>query len=429
MEGMTRLQRELRTVACCVAAVLMPIAIGGLLGGLAAALLPPTEAQRISLASEGSVIELSEAYNSSGQELFSRFTAASGDSRNIVFSPSSIGTALALALSGARGETEAEMIRALRHSLTRMEVDSANSKVLAILNEHSRGSSPFSKSSPTKLAVANAVMLAQQGGAISPGYLATAKANYAAEVFRNADIAAVNNWVSRKTEGKIDRILDKLDPKTAAVLLNAIYFKAPWRDRFDSKLTSAAPFAISTSQSVQVQMMHRDGLYSAVTEPGFSAIRIPYAATQLSMVIVRPDRIDGLPDVIGRLDSVALRILLARLRRPAHRVYLGLPRFKTEFAVTLNDHLRALGMVQAFDGGKADFSGMTGGSAAIHIKDVMHKAVIEVAEEGTEAAAATAVHILTSGPPPFRVDRPFAFYIVEGTTNTILFQGRIVDPR
>jgi serpin B len=126
---------------------------------------------------------------------------------------------------------------------------------------------------------------------------------------------------------------------------------------------------------------------------------------------------------------VALRILFARLRRPAHRVYLGLPRFKTEFAVTLNDHLRALGMVQAFDGGKADFSGMTGGSAAIHIKDVMHKAVIEVAEEGTEAAAATAVHILTSGPPPFRVDRPFAFYIVEGTTNTILFQGRIVDPR
>jgi serpin B len=317
----------------------------------------------------------------------------------------------------------------LRPSLSRTEVDSANGKVLAILNEYGRGGPLFSKSSPTNLAVANAVMLAQRGDLISRDYLARAKVDYAAEIFRKADLAAVNNWVSRKTEGKIDKILDKLDPKTAAVLLNAVYFKASWRDRFDSRLTRAAAFAISPSQSVQVQMMHRDGLYSAVTEPGFSAIRIPYAAPQLSMVIVRPDRIDGLPDVISRLDGVALRSLFARLKRPAHSVNLGLPRFKAEFAVTLNDHLRALGITQAFDGAKADFSGMTGGSGGVHIKDVVHKAVIEVAEEGTEAAAATAVHMLTSGPPPFRVDRPFAFYIVEGTTNAILFQGRIVDPR
>jgi len=280
------------------------------------------------------------------------------------------------------------------------------------------------------LAVANAVMLAQQGGVISPNYLATAKANYAAEIFRNADIAAVNNWVSRKTEGKIDKILDKLDPDAAAVLLNAVYFKAPWRDPFDSKLTRAASFAISPSQRVQVQMMHRDGLYSMVTEPGFAAIRIPYTEAQLSMVIVLPDRIDGLPDIIGRLDGLTLRGLLARLKRPARRVDLRMPRFKTEFAVSLKDHLRALGMVQAFEGAKANFSGMTGGSSGVHIQDVMHKAVIETAEEGTEAAAATSATVLTSGgPPAFHVNRPFAFYIVEGTTNAILFQGRIVDPR
>jgi serpin B len=336
---------------------------------------------------------------------------------------------MALALSGARGETEAEMIRMLRHSLARAEVDGANGQVLAILNEYGRSSSLFSKSSPTKLAAANAVMLAQRGDAISRDYVATAKAHYAAEIFRNADIGAVNNWVRRKTEGKIEKILNELDPDAAAVLLNAVYFKAPWRNPFDSKLTRAASFAISPSQSVQVQMMHYDGLYSAVAEPGFAAIRIPYAAAQLSMVIVVPDRIEALPDVIGRLDGVALRSLFARLRRPAQRAQLGLPRFKAEFAVALKDHFRALGMTQAFDGAKADFSGMTGGSGGVRINDVMHKAVIEVAEEGTEAAAATAVHMLTSGTMPFQVNRPFAFYIVEGMTNAILFQGQIVDPR
>jgi serpin B len=426
---MGRFRRELWIISCCVAVVLLPVAAGAVLGGLVAALLPPPPSRDMSLASEGSVIELSEAYNSSGQELFSRLAAAPGNSRNIVVSPYSIGTAMALALSGARGETEAEMIRVLRHSLSRTEVDGANGQVLAILNEYGRRSSLFSKSSATKLISANAVALTEQGDVISPDYLAMAKANYAAEIFRNADLAAINSWVRRKTEGKIENILDKLDPKTAAVLLNAVYFKAPWRNPFDSKLTRTAPFAISPSQSVQVQMMHYDGLYSAVVEPGFAAIRIPYAAAQLSMVIVVPDRIDALPDVIGRLDGLALRGLFARLKRPAQRANLGLPRFKAEFAVNLKDHLRALGMTQAFDGAKANFSGMTGGSGGVHVKDVMHKAVVEVAEEGTEAAAATAVHTLTSGPLAFHVNRPFAFYIVEGTTNAILFQGRIVDPR
>ncbi|MBX9777133.1 MAG: hypothetical protein K2Y71_22375 [Xanthobacteraceae bacterium] len=425
---MSRFRRELRIMSSCVAAVMLPVAAGAVLGGLVAALLPAPQPRPSTLASEGSVIELSEAYNSSGQQLFARLAAAPGDPRNIVVSPYSIGTAMALALSGARGGTETEMIRVLRHSLSREEVNSANAEALAILNQYGRSGSLFSKSSPTKLAVANAVMLTQQGGAISPDYLATAKANYAAEIFRNADIAAVNNWVSRRTEGKIDKILDKLDPTTVAVLLNAVYLKAPWREPFDKRLTRTASFAISPSQSVQVQMMHRDGLYPVVHEPGFSAIRIPYAAPQLSMVIVRPDQVDALPDVIGRLDGLALRGLFARLRRSAQRVDLGLPRFKTEFEVTLKDHFRALGMTQAFDGAKADFRGMAGGSGGVHIKDVMHKAVIEVAEEGTEAAAATAVHMIASGPAPFHVDRPFAFYMVEGTTNAILFQGRIVDP-
>ena len=176
-------------------------------------------------------------------------------------------------------------------------------------------------------------------------------------------------------------------------------------------------------------MMRREGFYPLVAEPGFLAIRIPYAAPQLSMVVVLPDKIDGLDGVGSRLEGGALAGLFARLRSTERHVDLRLPRFKAKSEVKLKDHFRALGMAQAFDEAKADFSGMTGGSRGIYIEDVMHRAVIEVAEEGTEAAAATSVTMLTSGPPAFHVNRPFAFYIVEGTTNAILFQGRIVDPR
>jgi serpin B len=413
-------------ILCCVAVVALPMAAGSLLGLLIVNQFRPV--------ADRSVSALSETYNVSGQDLFAQVARAGGGrpqlaselppgDGNIVFSPYSIGTVMALAMSGARGETEAEMARALRRQLPRAEHDSANGKTLAILQRYDR------KAGPARLATANAVMLTKHGHLISNDYLASAKAHYAAEIFRDADLATVNNWVSQKTEGKIERIIDRLDPKTVTVLLNAVYFKARWREQFDSKLTQPAPFAISSSQSVEVPMMQRDGFYPLVAEPGFLAIRIPYAAPQLSMVIVLPDKIDGLGGVSSRLEGGALAGLFARLRGTERHVDLRLPRFKAKSEVKLKDHFHALGMIQAFDEARADFSGMTGGSRGIHIEDVIHQAVIEVAEEGTEAAAATAVPMIASAPPTFHVNRPFLFYVVEATTNTILFQGRIADPR
>jgi serpin B len=413
-------------ILCCVAAVALPIAVGSLLGFLIVDQFRP-----IAVA-DRSVSALSETYNASGQDLFAQLAGASGNrlqlaselpgDGNIVFSPYSIGTVMALAMSGARGETEAEMARALRRQLPRTKHDNANRKAFAILQQ-------YGKAGPARLATANAVMLAKYGDLISNDYLASVKAHYAAEIFRSADVAAVNNWVSQKTEGKIEKIVDTLDPKTVAVLLNAVYFKARWREQFDSKLTQTAAFTIAPSQDVQVPMMRREGFYPLVAEPGLLAIRIPYAAPQLSMVIVLPDTIGGLSDISSRLEGGTLAGLFARLRNAERHVDLRLPRFKAKFDVKLKDHFRALGMAQAFDEAKADFSGMTGGSAGIYIDDVIHQAVIDVAEDGTEAAAATAAPMIASGPPSFHVNRPFLFYIVEATTNTILFQGRIVDPR
>ena len=422
---MIRLRPTHWVILCCVA-VVVPIAVGSLLGGLLGlvVLRPPV--------TDRSVLALSETYNAAGQDLLAQLAGPPGNRAqlaseppgdgNIVFSPYSIGTAMALALSGARGETAAEMARALRQQLPLTEVDGANGKALAIFQQ-------YGKSGPAKLTVANAVMLGGRDGLISNDYLARAKAHYAAEIFSNADLALVNNWVKRKTEGKIERIIERIDPQTAAVLLNAVYFKAEWQARFDPKLTRTEPFAISPSETVSVPIMHRDGNYPVVAEPGFVAIRVPYRAPQLHMVIVLPDRIDALNEIGSRLDGRALARLFARLWGPAHHVNLGLPRFKARYEVALKEHFRTLGMIQAFEPAKADFSGMTGGSREIFIDEVQHQAVIEVGEEGTEAAAATSVHMITSAPPSFQVNRPFLFYIVEVTTNAILFQGRIVDPR
>jgi len=413
-------------ILCCVAAALLPIAAGSLLGALVSSLLVPMQSRPMTLNSEDSVAALSETYNASGQELFARLAAAPG---NIVVSPYSIGTAMALARSGAGGETDAEMARVLRHRMPRAEIDSANEKTLAILGPYGRGPSSSRPGNATLIS-ANAVMLPLSGGLISTDYLARARTSYAAEIFRKADPTDVNNWVGRKTEGKIDKIVDRLDPDAAAVLLNAVYFKAPWFDPFDPARTRPQAFAISPSQTVEVPMMRREGILPVVTEAGFSAIRVPYQALRLHMVVVLPDRADGLPAVSARLDGAGLTQLFARLRGDAFAlVDLALPRFRAKFEASLKDHFRALGMTQAFDAANADFSGMTGGSAGLFLKDVTHAAMIDVTEEGTEAAAATAQAMAVGRPQPFHVNRPFLFYIVESTTNAILLQGRIVDPR
>ena len=406
-------------IACCAAAMLLLSTAATVLTAMQA----PVADDRVKA--------LSDAYNSFGQELSSRFATSPG---NVVFSPYSIGTAMALALSGSRGDTESEMTRVLKHRLARTEIDDANGKALAILNQYGRRHFSFWKPTTAKLMTANAVMLAERGDMISKDYLARLQASYAAEVFRNVTPAAVNDWVSRKTEGKIDKIVDKLDPGTVTVLVNAIYFKASWALPFDGKLTQTEKFEISPSQTVSIPIMHREADYSTVVGRGYSAIRLPYKNPQLHMVIVLPDRTGELDAVGASLDGAALSRLFAQLRGPAHKTSLALPRFKTSFDAKLKQHFRALGMIRPFDPVTADFSGMTGGQVAnssLVIDEVLHQAVIDVSEEGTEAAAATAAFGLASwsSPRTFHVTRPFLFYIIDDATNAILFQGRIVDPR
>lgn len=388
------------------------------IGGLCAALLAsPLLAQVPDKAGRAAVVE---GYNRTGLRLFQALDQGSG---NIVLSPYSVGSAMAMALAGARGETATQMAKVLSLEFPPAEIDRANAALLASLNSASAAA--------FRLEAANAVMLTRHGDVISDAYLAVLRKDYAAEVFRGADIAAVNGWVRQRTGGKIDAILSRLDPATALVLLDAIYFKAPWRRAFDVKATRYEPFHLRQGE-VSVPMMHRRGHYAVARREGYRAIRLPYSGERMSMIVMLPDA--GTDEIVRRLDDHELRRLLEAFRAPKE-VELSLPRFKAGFAADLVRPLQDMGMRRAFDARTADFSGMIQPQAeeSLAIGEISHRAVIEVTEQGTEAAAATGIGaVITSVRPPpeeFRVDRPFVFAIVDDETGAILFAGRIADPR
>ena len=428
-------------------------------------LAPPARAD------DAQVRALTAAYDASAHGLFTTFAANPG---NIVFSPYSIGTAMAMVLSGARGETEREMARVLRHTLPRGAIDQANASLLATLNGYDRSGAPVTCPAPgmrfngtdcearpaangacpagyregdrcvapgrkppsAALKAANALMLIKQrGDMISPAYAGLLERDYRAQVFRGAGLDEINRWVDRQTAGKIDKILDAIDPDTAAVILNAVYFKAAWKTPFVARATSDEDFRLTAASTVKVPTMHRLGSYQVATRAGYRAIRLPYSVEALSMVVVLPDEIGGVEKLARDLDAPALAALFRDLTE-WKTVSLALPRFKTSFKAKLGELFQAAGMRRAFDLRQADFSGMTSRpprEAPLAISEVVHRAVIDVTEEGTEAAAATAVGMMTAsaGPAaePFMVDRPFLFYIVDDATGAILFQGRISDPR
>jgi serpin B len=419
---------------------------------------------------------LASAYNASGVQLFADLATPSG---NVVFSPYSIGSAMAMALAGARGETAAEMTKVLMHDVPSAEIDAANAEVLSILAgyDHSadswtcpagmtvrdhqceawpRGDKPLcahgmslegdrcvGKALPppsAKIATANALVLSRRGALISDRYAELLRTNYGADVFTSAGLADINGWVARKTAGKIDTILDRLDSNTAAVLLNAVYFKARWETAFDPRETRKEAFNLTRSRKVEVPLMNLTGEFAMVAKSGYRALRLPYAAAALGMVVILPDEVDGLGEFVRKLDANEIRELFAALhdRQAPKTVALSLPRFRAAYSASLVGQFREAGIRMAFDSQKADFSGMTDQPllpGSLYIDQIVHRAVIEVAEESTEAAAATAVTITARSlpkavkPEAFRVDRPFLFYVVDEATGAILFQGRITDPR
>jgi serpin B len=355
---------------------------------------------------------------------------------NLVLSPISISTALAMTFAGARGQTETEMAAALRFTLPQARLHPAMNELTAALGARGEGKQG-ADGQPFRLNIVNTTW-AQKDFAFLPGYLDALAVSYWAGVnlldFRAAPEPSrltINRWVAAQTEQRIKDLLPlgSIDDHTRLVLTNAVYFNAAWKSPFIRK-TEDAPFKRADGSTVQVPMMSHKDQFRAGVIPGLArAVALPYDDDRLSMLVVLPDpgQLAALESQLGTAGLAAFDAALVD-----QVVVLGMPRFKFETPLGLNDALKALGMPLAFDKQRADFTGIS--AVPLYIAAVLHKAFIAVAEKGTEAAAATAVVIgePVSAPlqPPLSIyaDRPFLFFIRDDASKAILFMGRVSDP-
>jgi serpin B len=328
---------------------------------------------------------------------------------NIFFSPYSVSTALAMTYAGARGDTEKQMAHALHFPSDQNRVHSGFAEAQRQLAEAEKG---------IELNVANALW-AQKGHPFLPAFLGIATGSYKASI-KQADFKTeaeparneINGWVAHQTNDRIRDILPphSLNDLTRLVLVNAIYFKGAWSAPYDKAATSDQPFTLSAGKQVKVPLMHHfDQVKYMEEENDFQAVELPYGKGEFSMVILLPREANGCAQLEAKLTPALLSRALSKMSK--QKVDIFLPRFKLESELGLNNTLSAMGMKDAFSFNKADFSGMDG-TRLLYITGVFHKAWGEVNEEGTEAAAATAVAVgmraLSMKPPPpppvFRAD-------------------------
>jgi serpin B len=356
---------------------------------------------------------------------------------NLVFSPASISIALAMTYAGAAGATAREMAQALHFTLPPAQLHPAFNALDQALASRGQGYLG-ADGSPMRLRIVNALW-AEQTYTFKSDFLATLAANYGADLnlldFINAPNASrltINDWVANETEDKIQDLLppEAIDSSVKLVLTDAVFFNAAWNTPFDPANTYDSSFILLDSTWVTTKFMSADVIsLPALQGTNFKAVSLPYADNRLSLVVVVPDA-GQFSQVESSLDATALATLVAGMT--TKKVYLSLPRFRIETGTKLKDLLVALGMTSAFNPSAADFSGMDG-TGGLFISNVIHKAFIDVAEKGTEAAAATAVVMKDAGAGPrvdlsVRADHPFLYFLRDQPTGAILFMGRVLDP-
>jgi serpin B len=349
---------------------------------------------------------------------------------NLFFSPHSISTALGMTYAGARGKTAEEMKTTLRFHLEPGRLHPAFGKLIDQLDGEKTKRS-------AKLRVANRLW-GQRDYGFLPEFLKLTQTDYRAgleevDFMANPEAArqTINAWVEKQTQEKIKDLMPSgvINNNTRLVLTNAIYFKAAWMFPFEAKETRPGDFTRADGKKVEVPLMHEKIRARFGQQEGFAILELPYERQELSMFLLLPTDPAGLPKVEKQMSEANLKAWLGKLG--VHQVDVTLPKFKVTAQFMLKDTLQAMGMHDAFVFGKADFSGMAT-REKLFISAVVHKAFVDVNEQGTEAAAATGVGVGTlSLPPPatFRADHPFLFLIRDNGTGALLFMGRLAQPQ
>ena len=395
---------------------------------------PRNESPAVSTADQQALATGESAF---AADLYGRI--ATDPSANVFFSPYSISMALAMTYNGANGETAQQMASALHFSLPIDHLNAALDSVDLALATRKNALGPDGK--PAKgfeLNVADSLW-ADKTLAIAQPFVDTLGVNYGAAL-RLVDFlhapdparVAINGWVSDQTNAKIQELIPAgdIDPATRLVLVNAIYFDAPWLSPFDAQNTHAETFTKSDGSTTQATVMSQTLEASYGQGDGWQAVELPYVGDQTSMVVVVPDA-GKLADVEKGLSGDAIQSVFASLSPDPASVTLSLPKFQIQGAtISLSQELKAMGMTDAFDPAKADFSKMA--AEPLSIGDVVHQAFVDVDEKGTEAAAATAVVMVGTAAPSKQVtldvNRPFLFFVRDIPTNTVLFMGRVANP-
>jgi serpin B len=370
-------------------------------------------------------LSLAASSNSFVFNLFRELDAAQQD--NLFFSPLSVQYALSMTLNGAKDETYDQIKEILEcDDLNEHEINEAYQSLTDFL---------LNVDKEVLLSIANSIWYEEKLTA-EEVFKKAMKEYYDAEIaaldFKSSgSVSTINNWVSNKTNGLIDKLIDSIPADAVMYLINAIYFKAEWKYKFDENATKEGPFFLENGNEINTLLMFSDDVTvnyhkNTLTE----IIDIPYGNGQYSMTVLLPLEGKSTTDILELLDENEIQEWINNTI--STEVELVMPKFKIEYKALLNDALSNMGMEIAFTD-RADFTRLFVEKYGLMISRVIHKAVIEVNEEGTEAAAVTGVEVsLTSMPPEklmLSINRPFLFFIREKHSGSILFAGKMMDPR
>ena len=401
------------------------MAISSLPGWAAAPVKPEAKPpQKIEITDDAR--QAAQESNALAFDLYAQLARQDG---NLFYSPASISTALAMTYAGAAGDTQQQMAQVLHFDLDEDRLHQGFGTLGNLLNSGNKN---------YRLQMANRLW-GRKGFPFLPDFLTGTREHYGAELqqlnFAQPEPSrqTINRWIEQQTNGKIQDLIPvgAIDATTRLVLTNAIYFKGAWQDEFWKNATQPAAFQLSKSQKTKVPFMQQSDHFGYGETKDLQLLDLPYAGGEMSMLVLLPKQVDGLGQIENQLTAKKLAVWTADLKQRLVQVFL--PKFKLTSQFELAETLRSMGMELAFSE-QADFSRMSS-AEELMLSEVIHKAFVDVSEEGTEAAAATAVLAPTAAPISepekpvvFRADHPFVFLIRDNRTQAVLFLGRLVNP-
>lgn len=353
-------------------------------------------------------------------DFFKRLNDEETPNKNVFVSPLSLHMALGMLLNGANGQTADEIQKTLK--LNGISLADANATYLKLIEG-------LPKADPkVTLGLANSVW---NRNTFQPetDFVNILKNSFKAEssFFSGSDATPLNTWASNKTNGKIKKVLDQIEPQMVLFLMNALYFKGDWTTSFDAEKTMDYPFQLNGNQTKNVKMMQMKSKISFANRDGYFAYELPYGNGRYAMTVMVPTGSNGVKELVTKLTATEWNQLQQSLKE-VNNLSIGLPRFTLEYEIYLNEVLKKMGMPTAFIPGAADLTKISK-AGKLNVGFVKQNTFVAVDEKGTEAAAVTTIGVeLTSLPQTYYADRPFVFIISEKSSDTVLFMGKMVNP-